>query len=148
MPTVSWGSTADVCVSVVFILIRKSIKGRPTVETSGNSLKNILWIIVILLVLSLASNEYSIVATYQQDWIAAERAATYQERVEEAQKIVDQQRDGIEDLISDYETAVYDNPSADRIAEQQLIAAEFQIVALQTLAIQNNQVIELLSAAP
>jgi hypothetical protein len=36
----------------------------------------------------------------------------------------------------------------DRIAEQQLTAEEFQLIALQIIAIQNSQVIELLAATP
>jgi hypothetical protein len=51
-------------------------------------------------------------------------------------------------MMSDYQGDVYDNPSIDRIAEQQLIAEEYQLAALQIFAIQNGQLIELLAATP
>jgi len=108
----------------------------------------VLWIIVLLLAGVLAANVFSIVTTYQQNAIARERAETYQARVEEAQDLVNRQRDLILELVSDYEASAYDNPRIERISEQQLLAAEFQLLALQTLAIQNSQIIELLSASP
>ncbi|MBN2287646.1 MAG: hypothetical protein JXI43_14460 [Tissierellales bacterium] len=108
----------------------------------------VLWVIAGLLAALLLVAAFSIWTTYQQNAIAKERAESYQARVDEAQAVVEQQRDMITDLTSDYQSAAYDNPAIDRIAEQQLLAAEYQLLALQTLAIQNTQVIELLSAAP
>jgi hypothetical protein len=113
-----------------------------------NSYRTVLWIIAVLLLLTLLSNVFSIVTTYQKDKLEQDRAATYQARVEEAKTIVNMQRDIIDDLVSDYEEDAYDNPLIDRIAEQQLLAAEYQMLALQTLAIQNSQIIEFLSATP
>jgi len=108
----------------------------------------VLWIIAVLLATVLATDVFSIVTTYQQNTVARERAETYQTRVEEAQDLVNRQRDIIFYLVSDYEAAAYDDPRIERIAEQQLLAAEFQLLAMQTLAIQNSQIIELLSASP
>jgi len=96
----------------------------------------------------LVAELFQIVTTFQENAIARERAATYEERVNEAQDLVDRQRDLILDLVSDYESSAYSNPSVDRITEQQLLAAEYQLQGLQILAIQNSQIIELLSAAP
>lgn len=117
-------------------------------DTSQDRLSTQRWVIVVLLALILIAQLFSIFNTYQRDQIQRERAATYEARVEEAQQVLEVQRDVISDLLSDYESLAYDNPSIDRIAEQQLIAAEFQITALQAIAIQNTQVIELLAAAP
>jgi hypothetical protein len=117
-------------------------------DASERNYGTILWIIAGLLAALLLSSIFSIVTTYQQNTIARERAETYQARVEEAQDLVDRQRDIIIELVSDYQSDAYDNPAIDRIAEQQLLAAEYQLLALQTLAVQNSQVIELLSAAP
>ena len=50
------------------------------------------------------------------------------------------------DLLQMYQKSAYGNNSIDRIAEQQLIAAESQITALQVMAAQNNTLIELESA--
>jgi hypothetical protein len=117
-------------------------------ENSKKNYRSILWIIVGLLVALLVVEVFQIVTTFQQNAIARERAATYEERVKEAQDLVDRQRDLILDLVSDYETAAYDNPNVDRITEQQLLAAEYQLQGLQIIAIQNSQIIELLSATP
>ena len=117
-------------------------------EGATNRSENQRWIIAGLLALILIAQVFSIANTYQRDQIQRERAATYQQRVEEAQVVLDLQRNIIEDLLSEYESVAYDNPNVDRIVEQQLLAAEFQLTALQAIAIQNTQIIEMLSAAP
>jgi hypothetical protein len=106
------------------------------------------WIIAVLLALILVAQLFSIVDTYQRDKLERERAATYEQRVEAAQQVLDRQREVISDLIFDYESVAYDNPNVDRIAEQQLLAAEYQLSALQAIAVQNSQIIELLAAIP
>lgn len=106
------------------------------------------WIITALLVFIFIAQAFSIFNTYQQDQINRQRASTYEERVEKAQQVLDRQRDVIFDLITDYENAAYFDPNVDRITEQQLLAAEFQLTALQSIAIQNTQIIELLAASP
>jgi ABC-type lipoprotein release transport system permease subunit len=118
------------------------------VDNAKKDSSTILWIIVILLGAVLLTNVFSIITTFQQNAIARERATSYEERVQKAQALVDRQRDIILDLVDDYESAAYDNPNVDRITEQQLYAAEYQLQALQILAIQNSQLIELISAAP
>ncbi len=117
-------------------------------DTTKKGSDTILWIIVILLGAVLLANVFSIITTFQQNTVARERAASYEERGQQAQALIDRQRDVILDLVSDYGSAAYDNPSVDRIAEQQLLAAEYQLQALQILAIQNSQIIELISATP
>ena len=114
----------------------------------NSSFKIILWVIVVLLTLVLFTQVFQIVSTFQQNKISIERAESYQTRADTAQKLVEDQRNLIIDLVMDYEDAAYNNPMIDRIAEQQLIAAEFQLLGLQTLAFQNSQIIELLASAP
>ena len=121
------------------------LKGDLVMNKTG---KTILWIIGVLLLLVLVTQVFQIVSTFQQNKIASDRAESYQTRVEAAQKLVKDQRDLILDLVQDYEDAAYNNPMIDRIAEQQLFAAEFQLLGLQTLALQNSQIIELLASAP
>ena len=108
------------------------------------------WYVVIslLLLLLLAVNSASFVLTYQKNQIEAQRAATYQARVDAASQIVESQRTYILDIIDNYQKDVYGNPDVERIAEQQLIAEEYQLSVLQTIAIQNSQVLELMVAAP
>lgn len=62
------------------------------------------------------------------------------------QDIVKNQRDLVSSLLSDYQTAAYSNDQIDRITEQQLLAAEHQLVALQLIALQNTQIMELLAS--
>jgi len=111
------------------------------------SYKSILRLIVVLLILALFTQVFQIYSTFQQNGIAKGRAENYQARVLAVQSLVDSQRDQIFNLVSDYNEAAY-SANLDRIAEQQLRAAEFQLLGLQILAIQNSQVIELLSEAP
>ena len=114
----------------------------------NSSFKIILWIIVVLLTLVLFTQVFQIVSSFQQTKISIERAESYQTRAVAAQKLVEDQRNLIIGLVIDYEDTAYNNPMIDRIAEQQLIAAEFQLLGLQTLAFQNSQIIELLASAP
>jgi hypothetical protein len=86
--------------------------------------------------------------TYHQNQINSQRAAEYQKRVEQASTLVNTQQDVIIGLFKDYQAAAYENVSVDRITEQQLLAAEYTIQALQIIALQNSQIIELLSAIP
>jgi len=106
------------------------------------------WIITILLALILVAQGFSIFNSFKKDQINRKRASTYEERIEEAQNVLDDQRDIIFDLMTEYEDAVYNNPSVDRISEQQLLAEEFQLTVLQSIAIQNTQIIELLATIP
>jgi len=117
-------------------------------EQSFRSNKIAIGTIVVLLVLILVAQLFTIYSTYQQNQVAGQRATTYQARVETAQNLVARQQDTIFNLIIDYRASAYDNPSIDRIAEQQLLASEYQLTALQILAIQNSQIIELLATAP
>ena len=116
-------------------------------ETKQHNYSGPLWLIIILLILVLGSNLYTIFTTYQAQQIESERAATYSERVEEAQELLADQRELVADLLTSYQEDAY-GENVDRIAEQQLLAAEYQLLALQVIALQNSQVIELLAAAP
>ena len=117
-------------------------------DATRESYRTNLRIIAVLLGAVLVANLFSIVTTFQQNAVARERAASYEQRVQEAQALVDQQRSIVLGLVTDYESAAYENPSIERIAEQQLLAAEHQLLALQILAVQNGQIIELISATP
>lgn len=109
-----------------------------------------IWLVAIsfLLFLLVVSNIIQYYLTYQQNQIAAERAASYQERVESAQEILDLQQSIIFNLMENYQKDAYDNPNVERIAEQQLIATEYSLTALQIITIQNTQIIELLANMP
>ena len=117
-------------------------------EEKPRNYSTVLRFIAILLLLTLAMNGYSIVATYQRSQIQAQRAATYQERVEAAQRLLDQQREFIAEVFDNYHKDAYEDPMIERIAEQQLRASEYQLLVLQTIALQNSQMIALLSTVP
>jgi hypothetical protein len=108
----------------------------------------LLIFIAVLLTVMLSINAIQFVMTFQQNQITAQKAATYEERVKNAQDLVTRQQAVISGLVDEYQKAAYQTPGVDRIAEQQLIAAESTLGALQILAIQNSQIIELLANAP
>ena len=108
----------------------------------------LLFVLTVLVALLLLVNVVSFALTFQQNRLAASRAASHQERAEAARELVDDQTRVIASLMSDYEAAAYDNPSVERIAEQQLLATESTLAALQIIAVQNSQIIELLATAP
>lgn len=122
----------------------------PTSKAPRRAPNYTVWFVLMnfLLMCSLAINAIQFVFTYQQNQVAATRAASYQERVQAAQGLVERQRDLVLDLVNKYQKDAYDNPSVERIAEQQLIATEYTLIALQIIAIQNSQIIELLAYAP
>lgn len=117
-------------------------------ETTSRNYYPVLILIALLLTISIALTGYQVFSTFQQNEIAAERAATHAERVLAAQDMVETQQTYVMSLMDEYQAAAYDNPSVDRIAEQQLLATEWTLAALQIIAIQNSQVIELLATAP
>jgi hypothetical protein len=112
--------------------------------------KNSFWVVFIslLLVVLVGLNITQFIMTYRQNQIAAERAASYQIRVKAAQDLLERQKSVVFGLITNYQKDAYDNPQLDRIAEQQLVATEYTLTALQIIAIQNTQIIELLSSTP
>jgi hypothetical protein len=110
-------------------------------EANTKKIDVTMWIIIALLAAILVSNIFMIVA-------AGGQSEEYQTAIDDAQALIQQQQSTIQSLFNDYESLAYNNPSVDRIAEQQLLAAEFQLEALQIIALQNAQIIELLVVAP
>lgn len=108
----------------------------------------VLLLMTLMLTTLVALAGYQVVSTYQQNQVASQRAASHAERVLAAQELVETQQSYIMSLMDEYQDAAYDNPAVDRIAEQQLLATESNLAALQIIAIQNSQIIELLATAP
>jgi hypothetical protein len=50
------------------------------------------------------------------------------------------------DLVTDYNSAAYDNPSVERIAEQQLLGTEFTLMGVVAQSAQTDYLIQLISA--
>jgi hypothetical protein len=120
----------------------------PSATKPSRNYNALLIIIAALLLLLTALNAFQVITTYQQNRLSAERAATHAERVKAAEALVTRQQSVISSLMDDYQKAAYDNPAVERIAEQQLLASESTLAALQVIAIQNSQVLELLATAP
>jgi hypothetical protein len=118
---------------------------KPPVQ--NKSFLGLLLTIAVLLALLLTVEVYQVVTTYQQNKLAEERASAYQARVEEAQQLVTKQQAVILGLITDYEKDAY-GTNVDRISEQQLLATEYSLTALQIIALQNSQIIVLLANSP
>ena len=113
-----------------------------TTESRFTRDQALLGAICVLLAGILLMNSWSI----YQDIQERERRAYYREQASVIRDLAQLQDDLIIDLLEDYQSSAYGS-SVDRITEQQLIAAETQIVGLQTLALQNRQIIELLLLA-
>lgn len=96
-----------------------------------------LVIIVVLLFINALGLGYQI---YKSETKAVES----QERIDEITAMVDIQSKSIISLLDEYQDVAY-GPKVDRISEQQLLATEYTIQALQLIALQNSQIIELLS---
>lgn len=116
-----------------------------------------LWSIIIsgLLLLVVILNSVLLFSVLKQNNIENQRADEYQQRVsaydeqvKEAQRMLSSQQFVISSLIDDYEEAVYDNPRVDTIYQQQFRATEYSLIALQIIASQNSQIIQLLSSMP
>jgi len=67
-----------------------------------------------------------------------------QERVEWVSNLLERQQSMLTSILSDYKGNAYSS-DVDRIAEQQLIATEYQLMLLQLIAQQNVLMIELLA---
>lgn len=76
------------------------------------------------------------------------RALAKDKKLRAISGIASRQDDLIADLLESYQADAYDNPSLERITEQQLIAAEYQLTALQLIALQNGEIIQLLAITP
>lgn len=100
----------------------------------------VLWVVTCLLLGAiLATNLWQIRQTIQENELV-----TYQrEQAQTIRDLMELQDEVIFDLLESYEDSAYGS-NVDRIAEQQLIAAEAQIAGLQTIALQNRQLAELL----
>ena len=111
---------------------------------------NSMYLLITLMAL-LVSNVY-FAALAQQDRRAQverieERQAAYEEHVDQMQAWLTRQQRLLDGVADSYHADAYD-AGVERIAEQQLIAAEYQIVLLQTIAQQNAQMIELMMVQP
>ncbi len=104
----------------------------------GRSYTGWFVVIALLLVLLVGAEGYRLYVDFQ------DRAAR-EEYVEAVDSLMNLQRTMIMDVMDDYREAAYSDPNVERIAEQQLLAEEFQLMTLQVLAIQNGQIMELLA---
>ena len=115
----------------------------PTEDQTTKTQPNyIVWLVVIALLLLI-----NVAGVGYQIYNAEKRTANYQERLVAVSELADIQQDAIFSLMDSYVDAAY-GPKVDRIAEQQLLATESTLQALQIIAIQNTQIIELLAIAP
>ena len=110
----------------------------------------IQWLVCALLAALILGNAGFAVLAQQQRQAQVERIeehqAVYEEHVEQVQALLDQQQWIVAGASDSYRADAY-APGVDRIAEQQLIAAEYQLVLLQTIAQQNAAIIELMLVA-
>ncbi len=112
--------------------------------------KGDLWLILIALLLAglLAVNLLQFFAQKDQQALAAIRAQTYSERVDEALQTYKTNQIRLANLVNDYEEAVYEDENVTNIYQQQLKAAEYNFITLQYIASQNQEIILLLTSLP
>jgi len=109
-----------------------------------------IWLIVIAVLLAglLTLNLLQFFAQKSQQELAAQRAETYSERVEEALSTYLDTQIKLDSLLDDYDEAVYEDVNVDNIYQQQLRSTEFNFIVLNYIARQNQEIILLLSSLP
>lgn len=114
-------------------------------EKKGNT-----WLILIAVLLAglLTVNLLQFFAQKDQQELAAIRAQTYSERVDEVLQTYKINQIKLANLVNDYEEAVYENLTVTNIYQQQLKATEFNFITLQYIASQNQEIILLLTSLP
>ncbi len=112
--------------------------------------KGNLWLILIALLLAglLTVSLLQFFAQKDQQELAAQRAQTYSERVDEALQTYRINQIKLANLVNDYEEAVYENLNVTNIYQQQLKATEYNFITLQYIASQNQEIILLLTSLP
>lgn len=110
-----------------------------TSRIAGN--RPVLIVIAVLLLLLLAVSLTQLVIT-----LPANAART--ERAEAAEQLVQSQQTIITNLMTEYKQAAYNDPDVETIYQQQLIASEHILQALDIIAMQNSEVIQLLASTP
>jgi hypothetical protein len=113
----------------------------PRQSTDRASGRPSLVVITVLLILILLAQLYQAYTTWQRSMVHAQK-------VEAVRDIVDKQQTLILGLLDSYHKDAYENESLERISEQQLVASEYTLTALQIIGVQNTQIIELLSDVP
>ncbi len=109
-----------------------------------------VWFIVIALLLAglLILNLLEYFSQKSQQDLAAQRAETYSERVEEALSTYMDTQDKLDTLLDDYNEAIYRDEDVENIYQQQLRSTEFNFIVLNYIARQNQELILLLSSLP
>ncbi len=109
-----------------------------------------IWFILITVLLTglLILNLLQYFSQKSQQDLAAARAETYSERVEEALLTYLDTQDSLDSLLDDYNQAVYEDEDITNINHQQLRSTEFTFIVLNYIARQNQEIILLLSSLP
>ena len=98
-----------------------------------------IWLVILMLFCLVLVQGYQVFRDFQ----AQNECKTV---LENSRGVISAQMATYLDLLENYKKAAYDNTRVDRIAEQQLLATESQLSALQAMASQNGVLIELASA--
>ena len=104
-----------------------------------------IFLIASLCVLVVCSTYLAAAMTLERQ-AQREHRVIYEAYMERAQALLDQQQWIVSDAADSYHAKAY-TPGVERIAEQQLIAAEYQLLLLQAIAQQNAVMIELMIVA-
>lgn len=109
-----------------------------------------VWLIIITILLAglLTLNSLQYFSQKSQQELAAQRAETYSERVEEALSTYLDTQIKLDSLLDNYDKAVYLDEDVENIYQQQLRSIEYNFIVLNYIARQNQEIILLLSSLP
>lgn len=109
-----------------------------------------IWLILIALLLAglLTVNLLQFFSQKDQQKLAAIRAQTYSDRVDEALQTYSINQMKLSNLMDGYQESVYEDENVENIYQQQLRAIEYNFVTLQFIASQNQDIILLLTSLP
>lgn len=104
-------------------------------------------LIVVLLVCLLLVQVIGLASDFSAKSAESARLTAKQAKIAEIVSESEKERAALELLMTSYQADAY-HGTLDRIAEQQLVATEYSIRALQILGKQNNAIIDLLADQP
>jgi hypothetical protein len=104
-------------------------------------------LIVVLLVCLLLVQVIGLASDFSAKSAESARVTAKQAKIAEIVSESEKERAALELLMTSYQADAY-HGTLDRIAEQQLVATEYSIRALQILGKQNNAIIDLLADQP
>lgn len=117
--------------------IESSVVHSDTKEKSSHSTVYLKIIVILLTAIFVFDVGMQVIQSVQR-----------QQRIQEITETQTLLENQINTLMTNYQASAYDNPSVERIAEQQLLAQEFTLQSLQLISMQNQLILNQLNRIP